>query len=239
LVTPVSCAMICCVRKATSADSSVGSASASSIEFVCKDWQPPRELVHFLEAGPPPVCVGFGSMPNPNVRETTNLVVRALSRAGQRGILLTGWGGLGDARGSEDVFLIEFVPHDWLFPNTAAVVHHGGAGTTAAALRAGVPSIVIPFMADQPFWGRRVFELGAGPKPIPRRGLSVDRLADAVRVAVEDQAMRARAVALGRQIDAEDGVARAVEAFQEWHGLPHARHHGSERSRRRLHEVMN
>lgn len=200
-----------------------------------KEWQPPPDLVRFLEAGPPPVCVGFGSMPNPDLREITALVVQALAQAGQRGILLTGWGGLGEVGGSDDVFVIESVPHDWLFPYTAAVVHHGGAGTTAAALRAGVPSVVVPFMADQPFWGRRVFELGAGPKPIPRRRLGVKHLAEAIRMAALDQAVRAQAAALGRRIQAEDGVARAVEAFQEWYRVPQPR---SERPRRQLHEIM-
>jgi sterol 3beta-glucosyltransferase len=194
-----------------------------------KAWQPPAELVRFLEAGPPPVCVGFGSMPNPNLEETTDLVVQALTRTGQRGILLTGWGGLAEAPDNEDMFSLESAPHDWLFPYAAAVVHHGGAGTTAAALRAGVPSVIIPFMADQPFWGRRVFELGAGPKPIPRRKLSVDRLAEAIGSATVEPSMRSRAAELSRQIRAEEGVARAVEAFQEWHGLSkcHSRRNGS------------
>jgi UDP:flavonoid glycosyltransferase YjiC (YdhE family) len=194
-----------------------------------KAWQPPANLLRFLEAGPSPVCVGFGSMPNPNLQEATDLVVRALARAGQRGILLTGWGGLEKVHNQADIFSLESAPHDWLFPYTAAVVHHGGAGTTAAALRAGVPSIVVPFMADQPFWGRRVFELGAGPKPIPRRELTVDRLADAIRGAVVEQGMRTRAAALSRELLAEDGVSRAVEAFQEWHGYSkwNGRHFGS------------
>jgi UDP:flavonoid glycosyltransferase YjiC (YdhE family) len=184
-----------------------------------KAWQPPADLARFLEAGPPPVCVGFGSMPNPNIQETTDLVVRALARAGQRGILLKGWGGLGDVPDNEDIFTIESAPHDWLLPYTAAVVHHGGAGTTAAALRAGVPSVTVPFMADQPFWGRRLFELGVGSKPIPRRELTMDWLADAIRTAADEQSMRTTAASLSRQLQAEDGVTRAVEAFQEWHGF--------------------
>jgi UDP:flavonoid glycosyltransferase YjiC (YdhE family) len=193
-----------------------------------RDWQPPAALVQFLEAGSPPVCIGFGSMQNANAQETTELVVQALARAGRRGILVTGWGGLGTVRPSADIFVIEAVPYDWLFPYTAAVVHHGGVGTTAAALRAGVPSVIVPFMADQPFWGRRVFELGAGPKPIPRSRLTVDRLADALRVAVEDKAMRTQAAAIGRQIRTEDGVGLAVEAIHEWHRSlpgPHRERH--------------
>jgi sterol 3beta-glucosyltransferase len=188
------------------------------------DWQPPVELVQFLEAGPPPVCIGFGSMQNANPCETTELVLRALRRAGRRGILVTGWGGLGEVGQSADVFVIESVPYDWLFPYAEAIVHHGGAGTTAAALRAGVPSIIVPYMADQPFWGRRVFALGAGPRPILRRRLTVERLAKALSRAVEDKAMRARAAAIGWQIRAEDGVGAAVEVIDEWHCTPRDQH---------------
>ena len=113
----------------------------------------------------------------------------------------------------DDVFKMNDVPHDWLFPRAAAVVHHGGAGTTAAGLRAGVPSIVVPFFADQDFWGQRVHTLGAGPEPIQRKKLSTERLANAIRVATNDEVMRRRAAIIGTRILAEDGVAQAVKAF--------------------------
>ena len=106
------------------------------------------------------------------------------------------------------------MPHDWLFPQVAAVVHHGGAGTTAAGLRAGVPSINIPFFGDQPFWGQRVADLGVGPQPIPRKQLTVERLAQALQTAIHDSAMRQRARVLGEQIQSENGVQRAVEIIQ-------------------------
>jgi sterol 3beta-glucosyltransferase len=184
------------------------------------DWQPSADLVDFLDSGPPPVYVGFGSMNNRNPEEMTELALKSLKRSGQRGILLTGWGGLSQADLPEEVFRIESVPHDWLFPRMAAVVHHGGVGTVAAGLRAGIPSIIVPYFSDQPFWGRRVAALGVGPKPIPRARLSVERLAMAIRTAVGDPAMRARAAALGQRIRSEDGVARAVEAFQRhWSNL--------------------
>jgi sterol 3beta-glucosyltransferase len=170
----------------------------------------PERLTSFLAAGPPPVYVGFGSMANQDAEEVAELVTRALERYGYRGILHAGWGGLEHRRHSEHLFLKEGVAHDRLFPHVAAVVHHGGAGTTAAALRAGVPSVVVPFMADQPFWGRRVFQLGVGPQPIPRQQLSEDNLAAAVRQAVSDPEMRRRAAALGQEIRGEDGVGRAV-----------------------------
>ncbi len=184
------------------------------------DWRPAAELVDFLQAGPPPVYIGFGSMPNRHPQEVTALVVNALKRAGQRGVLLTGWGGLGAGPKSDQVLLLESVPHDWLFARVRAVVHHGGAGTTAAALRAGVPSIVVPFMADQPFWGGRVQALGVGPRPIPRKELTAPRLAEAIRTAVHDQAMRRRAADLGRRLRAENGVAHAVGVIHRYLGVP-------------------
>jgi UDP:flavonoid glycosyltransferase YjiC (YdhE family) len=183
------------------------------------DWRPSAELVDFLQAGPPPVYVGFGSMPNRHPEEVTALVVHALKRAGQRGILVTGWGGLGEAPRSDQVLLLDSVPHDWLFPRVRAVVHHGGAGTTAAALRAGVPAIVVPFMADQPFWGGRVQALGVGPRPIPRKELTAPRLAEAIRTAVHDPAMHRRASELGRRLRAENGVADAVGVIHRYLGI--------------------
>ena len=183
-------------------------------------WRPPGELVDFLASGPPPVYVGFGSMHNRNAAEVTEQVVRALTRAGVRGVLLTGWGGLEAVPRSDQFLPVDSVPHSWLFPRTAAVVHHGGAGSTAAGLRAGVPSIVVPYTSDQPFWGGCVFRLGAGPRPIPRKLFSAERLEQAVRQAVGDAAMRRRAAEVGRRIRAEDGVGRAVALFQRQIGAP-------------------
>jgi len=130
-----------------------------------------------------------------------------------RAVLVSGWGGLRATDAGDDAFFATSLPYEWLFPRVAAVVHHGGAGTTGTALRAGVPAVVVPFTMDQPFWGSRVEALGAGPAPIPRKRLTVERLAAALRVAVEDPGMRARAAALGAQLREEDGVARAVEQF--------------------------
>jgi UDP:flavonoid glycosyltransferase YjiC (YdhE family) len=128
--------------------------------------------------------------------------------------LLSGWGGLQKTDLPAAVFMIDSIPHAWLFPRVAAVVHHGGAGTTAAGLRAGVPSLVIPFTTEQEFWGQRVRNLGVGPAPIPRRKLTVDRLAQAIEEAVTNTAMRQRAAELGSKIQAEDGIANAVEIIQ-------------------------
>lgn len=171
-------------------------------------------LAAFLEAGPPPVYIGFGSMVSSRPQETAELALQALARAGQRGVLASGWGGLHREALPEEVFLLDAAPHSWLFPRMAAVVHHGGAGTTAAGLRAGVPSILTPFFGDQPFWGRQVHKLGVGPQPIPQRQLSAANLAAAIQQAVTDTEMQQRAADLGRRIRAEDGVARAVEVLQ-------------------------
>jgi sterol 3beta-glucosyltransferase len=178
-----------------------------------RDWKPPRELEQFLAAGPKPICVGFGSMPSVDPEQTTELFTRALALAGRRGILLTGWGGLARARLPETVLALDAAPHDWLFPRVAAVVHHGGAGTTAAALRAGVPALVVPFIADQRFWGQRLTALGAGLGPLPRRQLQPEPLASALRALVENPAYGARAAKISEQLSREDGVARAVAAL--------------------------
>jgi UDP:flavonoid glycosyltransferase YjiC (YdhE family) len=179
-----------------------------------EDWAPPRDLLDFLQAGSPPVYIGFGSMSNRNPEATAELVLQALARTQQRAIILSGWGGLRKTDLPDSVLMIDSAPFAWLFPRVAAVVHHGGAGTTAFGLRAGVPSIVIPFFGDQPFWGRRVAELGVGPQPIPRKKLTVDRLSQAIQEALTDQAMRLRAVDLGKKIMAEDGVGNAVAVIQ-------------------------
>jgi sterol 3beta-glucosyltransferase len=179
------------------------------------DWSPPPALEAFLQAGPPPVYIGFGSMSARKPEETANLVVQALRRVGQRAIILSGWSGLRERDLPDALVMTESVPHAWLFRQVAAVVHHGGAGTTAAGLRAGVPTIVIPFHGDQPFWGRRIAELGVGPAPVPRHKLTAESLAQAIAQAVGDQAMRERAARLGATIRAEDGIAGAVAAVEE------------------------
>jgi len=183
------------------------------------DWTPPPDLLNFLQAGSPPVYIGFGSMGSRKPAETTDLVLQALAQTQQRAILLSGWGGMQKTDLPASVCMVDSIPHAWLFPRVAAVVHHGGAGTTAAGLRAGVPSIVIPFTTEQAFWGRRVHDLGVGPAPIPRSKLTVDRLAQAIQAAVTNTAMRQRAAELGSKIQAEDGIANAVEIIQRIEGI--------------------
>jgi sterol 3beta-glucosyltransferase len=159
------------------------------------------------------VFVGFGSTPFPNPAAATALVVDALKRAGQRGIVLAGGSGLALGRLSDDVLSLSAAPHQWLFQRVSAAVHHGGAGVTGAVLRAGLPSVVVPIFGDQPFWGQRVFDLGAGPRPIPAKRLTADALGDAIRQTASAD-MRRRAAELGERIRAEDGVARAVDAIE-------------------------
>ncbi|MFC1961052.1 glycosyltransferase [Chloroflexota bacterium] len=186
-------------------------------------WEPDPALLAFLEAGPPPVYVGFGSMSSQNPEQTAQMVLESFRRAGVRGVIASGWAGMAADDLPDDVFLIEKAPHDWLFPRMAAVVHHGGAGTTAAGLRSGVPSIVVPTRGDQPFWGRRVHELGCGPAPIPRKKITADSLAAAMQVATSDPVMRTRAAEVGAQIRAEDGVGQAVWMIQGVLGRPAGR----------------
>jgi sterol 3beta-glucosyltransferase len=178
------------------------------------NWQPSMELVRFLESGPPPVYVGFGSMSDKDPEHKTRLVLRALELTQQRGVLLTGWGGVARLATPASMFYVDDVPHSWLFPRMAAVVHHGGAGTTAAGLRAGVPSLITPFGGDQYAWADRVVKLGVGPRIVDANGLTAEKLAQAIHTAVTDSALRTRAAAFGEKIRAEKGVACAAEIIE-------------------------
>ena len=175
-------------------------------------WQPSPELCTFLEAGEPPIYIGFGSMMSRDPQQMAALVSEALLRTGQRGIIASGWGALGGAmQYSDRIFCVESLPHHWLFPRMRAIIHHGGAGTTGAALRSGVPSVIVPFGFDQAFWGHRMARLGAGPAPLPRPTLTATQLADAIEQAVNDSQMQARAALVGAQIRAEYGTAQALD----------------------------
>lgn len=182
-------------------------------------WQPPDQLVDFLDSGPPPIYVGFGSMSNRKPEEVTDVVLAALKKSGQRGLLFSGWGGVSASDMPDDVLLMERAPHDWIFPRMAGVVHHGGVGTTAAGLRAGVPTLVVPFFGDQFYWGKKVHQLGVGPEPLPRKKLSVDRLAIALQQLAEDQSIRQRAAELGKRIREEDGTGTAVNHINRYLGV--------------------
>lgn len=174
-------------------------------------WTPPADLIRFLDAGPAPIYIGFGSMPSTRPERMGRLVLEAVNKAGVRAILARGGDGLRLETQDPSVFVIEGAPHDWLFERVAAVVHHGGAGTTGAGLRAGRPTLICPFFGDQPFWGARVAVIGAGPEPIPQKKLSVDELAAALDRLTQDEHLRRRAAGLAVEIRAEDGIRTAVE----------------------------
>ncbi len=174
-------------------------------------WQPPADLARFLENGPPPVYVGFGSMNHQNPERQTRLALQALGMSGLRGVLSTGLPGLTHLSAPPNVYFANDVPHAWLFPRMAAVVHHGGAGTTGAGLRAGVPSIITPFAGDQVAWADVVVRLGVGLQAGRGQRLTAEKLAQAVTLGVHDTAMRARAAALGARIRAEDGITNALD----------------------------
>ena len=172
-------------------------------------WRPPGDLKAFLDAGEPPVYIGFGSMPGHEPRRLAAIVIDALIMTGKRGLLATGGGALEAAAVPDNVHIIAGAPHDRLFQHVAATVHHGGAGTTAAALRAGKPMAICPFFGDQPFWGRRIAQLGVGPGVLDRKALTTQGLATAL-VAMDDTQMRQRAAILGAKIQEEDGLATAL-----------------------------
>ncbi|MCL7367233.1 glycosyltransferase [Streptomyces ardesiacus] len=172
----------------------------------------PADVEDFLGAGPAPVLVGFGSMASGEGERLSGIAVRALRRAGLRGILQAGSAGL--AADGDDVLTVGDVPHALLFPRLAAVVHHAGAGTSAAALRAGVPAVTVPVTADQPFWARRLAELGAAADPIPFRDLTAERLAESLDRVVRQEAHGRAAAGAARHLAAENGADRVLRAME-------------------------
>lgn len=178
-------------------------------------WRPPADLEEFIQAGEAPVYVGFGSMHARHPGKTTRLILDALERARCRAVLYKGWADLGKVDLPATVYRLDYAPHCWLFPRMAAVVHHAGAGTSAAALRAGVPSVPIPHSGDQPFWARKLYQLGAAAKPLPRGRLNAVELAQRITRAVGDWQLRARAAELAEGISREDGASRTVAAIRD------------------------
>ncbi len=185
------------------------------------DWQPGPELQAFLDEGEPPVYAGFGSMVSGDAEAFTTQVAESLLRSGRRAVLATGWGGLSAPIGRihDRVLVIRDAPHDALFPRMAAAVHHGGAGTAAAAARAGIPSVVLPFYGDQPFWARRLQAAGVAGEPLSRQALGQGGLAAALE-AVLQPSVRATAARLGARLATEDGVGTAIDHLQQWQLLP-------------------
>lgn len=175
------------------------------------EWQPPTDLVDFLSDGPPPVFVGFGS----SAHVDPAFILEATRRAGVRAVV-QGVEGLQGAEGvlGDDAIGVGSIPHEWLFPQMAAVVHHAGAGTTAAGFRAGVPAIGVPVYTDQPLWASRIASLGVGPQPLPYKKLTPERLGEAITEAVGTASYAQRAAEVAAAIAMEDGTAPVVQVLR-------------------------
>ncbi|KAK4687648.1 hypothetical protein P7C73_g2470, partial [Tremellales sp. Uapishka_1] len=179
------------------------------------EYEPESELASFLDKGEPPIYIGFGSVVVEDADAMTATIFNAVKKAGVRALVSAGWGDIGGAGSSEDIFIIKGnVPHDWLFADgrVSAVCHHGGAGTTAIGLRNGIPTIVVPFFGDQEFWGNMIHRAGAGPAPIPQRTLTEDNLAQAIKEAIS-QSAKAAAQNMGAKIRQESGEEKGVASF--------------------------
>lgn len=181
------------------------------------DYTPDPDLKAFLDAGPPPVYIGFGSIVLDDPNAMTKKLFEAVEKTGQRALVSKGWGGMGaDELGKPDnVFMLGNVPHDWLFKHVAAVVHHGGAGTTAAGITAGRPTLVVPFFGDQPFWGSMVARAGAGPEPIPHKKLTAENLAEGINVCLKQESQD-RAQELAAKIAKERGSDIGAQSFHQF-----------------------
>jgi len=177
-------------------------------------WRPDPALAAFLEDGDRPVYIGFGSMTSGDPARLAQVIVEGVRRSGVRAILAAGWGAIGEVNVPGTIHVINSAPHHELFKHVSAVVHHGGAGTTAAGLRAGLPTLICPLTVDQPFWGRRVFSLGCGPKPQPLKRLTAGQLAEGLFKLTRNESYRVRAQEVASAIAKEDGVARAVEIIE-------------------------
>jgi len=178
-------------------------------------YNPPDDLVAFLNAGPPPIYIGFGSIVVEDPELLTRTVLKAIEETGQRAILGKGWAEMGSHDTPSNVFPISSVPHDWLFPRVSMVCHHGGAGTTAAGLRCGKPTVIVGFFGDQFFWSQRVKEAGVG-QSLSHKNLTSKKLSHAIMKCLNDPQILTRAQEIGEKIGAEDGVQTAVDTFHKY-----------------------
>lgn len=186
---------------------------------LAKSYVPPPELTAFLEKGPKPIYIGFGSIVVENPDALSNMLFEAVKIAGVRAIISRGWSGVGDKCDvPEDVYLIDNCPHDWLFQHVSAVVHHGGAGTTAAGIAAGRATFIVPFFGDQPFWGQMIARSGAGPNPVPFKELTAEILAESISVALMPSVQEA-ALRMAEDIAEESGAEDTAKSFQDRLGL--------------------
>ncbi|KAI1213308.1 glycosyltransferase family 1 protein [Annulohypoxylon truncatum] len=180
---------------------------------LASSFEPPKDLINFLDNGEMPIYIGFGSIVVDNAERFTEMIFNAVRSAGVRALVSKGWGGLGQDYVPENIYMVDNIPHDWLFPRVRACVIHGGAGTTAIALKCGKPTMVVPFFGDQYFWGSMVGNAGAGPAPVPYKKLNEERLVEGIRFCMTNEALEA-AQRISRSIELEgDGAKNAVRAF--------------------------
>ncbi|KAK6843821.1 hypothetical protein PG987_004681 [Apiospora arundinis] len=176
-------------------------------------FEPPQDLVEFLDSGDKPIYIGFGSIVVDDADKFTEMIFEGVKKAGVRALVSKGWGGLGGENTPDNIYMLENTPHDWLFPKVKACVIHGGAGTTAIALKCGLPTFVVPFFGDQHFWGTMIGTAGAGPEAVPYKQLDVDKLAEGIKFCLTDEAREA-AMKIAESIEAEgDGAKNAVKSF--------------------------
>jgi sterol 3beta-glucosyltransferase len=180
-----------------------------------EEWQPDAALAEFVGAGEPAVVVTFGSMTHEDPGALTDLILAAIGRAGCRTIIQQGWSGLAQRTLPPNIHVIDFVPHAWLFSHAACVVHHGGPGTTAAALRAGVPSVFVPHTFDQPIWAELAYSLGYAGPPLPYLEMTADRLGTAIRTTLATPRYHQVAADLSEKIRAEQGVTKARQLIEQ------------------------
>lgn len=178
------------------------------------NWQPPQELVDFLENGPPPIYIGFGSMIPRDEKELTDTICKAVEKANVRALISKGWAELSPASKSENILPIGPMPHHRLFPYCKAVVHHGGAGTTAAGLRASCPTLICPFGFDQPFWGKIIFDRGLGPPPIKLKDLTIDNLSNALKTLDTSTEYKNNADRLAQKLNREDAFKNLMPCIE-------------------------
>ncbi|MEU1129977.1 glycosyltransferase [Streptomyces sp. NPDC005900] len=178
--------------------------------FWDRPWEPPAELVDFLESGEPPVALTLGSTWPVYGEETFERVLKAVRKAGRRMVLVDG--PEGDM--PDDVFRAGEMDYSWLFPRTAAVIHHGGPGTVAEVLRAGVPNVVLPCFADHPYWAARLLEMGVSSQPVPLTKLTQELLDHSVSTVLGDPRIAERAAALGPRIVGDRGVETTCELIE-------------------------
>ena len=176
------------------------------------DWKADPTLLEFLDsAESPPLYFGFGSMADSTPQRLFEMIANALDKTGQRAIISSGWAGLGNTQLPKNMHRIGSVPHSWLFQKVSGIVHHGGAGTTGSALTAGKPTLVVPYFADQHFWGNQVYQLGAGPQPIPRKALTTEKLISAIQELTQNKNIQKQAEEIGRRLRQENGADTAAD----------------------------